>query len=396
MTKIHPAYHCFFTGFYAAIGNNESIGILKKMIHANELFTRVSAIISAAQFGRDDLVKDIKAASTHLNPAEQEACCFALGALSDSSSISLLEKLSKSPEKEVSLAASFALVNLGKKENLATIIEAAKEKNLFAIAMLGHFEVSASTLYELISSKDKQIRFNAALALLQLKDKHCLGVIKELLIAKKHDTAVLPAHSTGKSMMYWKCLPSLSVLSQTEQGESLLAVSLAFRENLLAQLLDFGQEEFLAIANEIIQQQQKDLIPFLVELLCNIRSEPVIQFLKAKAEELGRPYTRNYACLALAKLHVEGGYQDRIVAWIKAQKDIEMIQFRPVTSKIKSETSFSYKLTPKENSAFLIEALLLISSLHEEKSLDLLLDMIKNGHPKNRPILAGLLIKTLE
>lgn len=396
MAKIHPAYHCFFSGMYAAIGNSEAIGVLKKMIHSHELFTRVSAIIAAAQFGRDDLVKEIQAASTHLNPAEQEACCFALGALRDSSSINLLEKLSKSPEKEVSLAACFALVTFGKKEYLETLIQATKEKNLFAAGLLGHYHGGEAALYELLDSKDKQTKFNAALALLQLKDQRCLPIIKEMLLSSRHDLAFVPAHSTGKSMMYWKCIPSLSVIGQSEQGESLIAVTLAFRENLLAQLLDFGHDEFLKIAEELVRCQQKDLIPFLVELLCNIRSDQVIAFLKAKAEELGRPFTRNYAALALAKLKVEGGYQERIFSWIQAQKDVEIIQFRPVTSKVKTETSFSFKLTPKENSAFLIEALTLISSLHEEKSLDLLLEMIKNGHPKNRPILAGLLIKTLE
>lgn len=396
MAKIHPAYHCFFSGMYAAIGNSEAIFVLKKMIHSNELYTRVSAIISAAQFGRDDLIKDIKAASTHLNPAEQEACCFALGALRDTSSISLLEKLAKSSEKEVSLAASFALVTFGKKDHLETILQAAGEKNLFAINMLGRFQGGEKVLYDLLDSKDKQTKFNAALALLQLKDKRCLSVVQEMLLSSKHDLAFLPAHSTGKSMMYWKCIPSLSVIGQTEQGESLFAVSLALRENLLAQLLDFGHDDFLKVADELTKNQQKDLIPFLVELLCNIQSDQVVSFLKAKAEELGKPFTRNYAALALAKLKVEGGYQERIASWIQSQKDVEIIQFRPVTSKVKTETSFSFKLTPKENSAFLIECLSLIASLHEEKSLDLLLDMIKNGHPKNRPILAGLLIKTLE
>lgn len=396
MSKIHPAYHFFFSGMFAAIGNNDAVLILKRMIHSNELFTRISAILAAAQFGRDDLLKDIKAASTHLNPAEQEACCFALGALQDTSSTPLLEKLAKSPEKEVSLAASLALAILGKKDYIQTIHSAAKDKNLFAITLLGHFQDSPPVLHELLESKDKQIKFNAALALLKQKDKKCLPAIRDLLLAKSHDLAFIPAQSTGKSMMYWKCLPSLSVLSQSEQGESLAAISLGLREQTLAQVLDLGSEEFLKVADELIRFQQKDLIPLLMELLCNIHNDQVVAFLKTKAEELGKPFTRNYAALALAKLKIEGGYKERIEAWIRAQKDIEIVQFRPVTSKVKAETSFSYKLTPKENSAFLIESLSLITSFHEEKSLDLLLDMIKNGHPKNRPILAGLLIKTLE
>jgi hypothetical protein len=73
-----------------------------------------------------------------------------------------------------------------------------------------------------------------------------------------------------------------------------------------------------------------------------------------------------------------------------------MFQFRPITTKVNTETNFSYQLTPKENSALLIQTLLLLSSSHEEKAIEIILEMIKSGHPNNRPILAGLLMKTIE
>jgi hypothetical protein len=37
-----------------------------------------------------------------------------------------------------------------------------------------------------------------------------------------------------------------------------------------------------------------------------------------------------------------------------------------------------------------------IATSHEEKGIDILLDAIRNGHPKNHPVIAGLLIKALE
>ncbi|MEI8300224.1 MAG: hypothetical protein WCG10_01245, partial [Chlamydiota bacterium] len=82
--------------------------------------------------------------------------------------------------------------------------------------------------------------------------------------------------------------------------------------------------------------------------------------------------------------------------WVASQKETEMIRFRPITTKATSETSFNYQLAPEESSALLVEALMEIANHHEEKSLDILLDIMRSGHPKNQAVLAGLLMKALE
>lgn len=396
MTKIHPVYHYFFSQMFAQIGTPEAMIILKKMIHSGELFTRIAATLAAADARRDDLLKDIRAAATHLNPAEQEACAFALGLLGDSSSCELLEKLSLSFENEVALSAARSLAILGKKEFIKNIVKKAEANDLFAISMLGSMDGMQDLLHNLCKEKDKQLRFNAFFSLLLSKDLRAIKEAPQFLISDYHDLAFIPTYSTGRTMMYWKALPSLSVLSKSEQGEGLLAISLAIREQILTHCFDLDQNEFLLLADYIIKKEQKDLIPLLMELLCNIKSEKVIDFLKNKAEELGKPFTRYYACLALAKMKVQGPYFERIKSWILDEKKRVLIEFNPVTSKTMTDTSFNYKLTPKENSSLLIESLMMLCSFQEEKSLDLLLDIIKNGNPKNHPILAGLLIKALE
>ena len=60
------------------------------------LSNRISAILAAAKFGRDDFIKDIRTIATHKNPAEQEACASALGFLGDSHSIETLNSLAES------------------------------------------------------------------------------------------------------------------------------------------------------------------------------------------------------------------------------------------------------------------------------------------------------------
>ena len=396
MNKLPPYFHYFFPRLYAQIGSNEAILLLKKMLHAPELPTRLAAILATAQHGRDDLLKEIRSTATHLNPAEQEACAFTLGTLSDSHSQTILEDLTKSSETEVQLAAYKALYNLGKTDCLQKIKKLAQQENLYAIEALGHLMGGESLLYDLMQAKDKTLRFNAALALLKRKDPKALPTILEMLLTVHSDIGFMPHPSQGRSMIYWKIVPSISAYSSSDHGKEMLAISLALREQILLECLELEEVHFLKITKELLQQKQKDLIPLLMHLLCNSHSPVTVDLLKAKAEELGAPFIRNYASLALYKLKVEGPYQNRIKQWIASQKETEMIKFRPRAHKTTSETSFDYQLTPEENSALLVEALMEIASHHEEDSLDILLDVLQKGPVKNRTVLAGLLMKTLE
>ena len=81
MHKLPPFFQCFFSDMYALIGSKEAMHILKKMINDQEVYNRIAATLAVAKFGRDDLLKNIRNAATHKNPAEQEACSFALGIL---------------------------------------------------------------------------------------------------------------------------------------------------------------------------------------------------------------------------------------------------------------------------------------------------------------------------
>jgi len=397
MNKLPPFFHCFFSEMFAQIGSVDAVNVLKKMIHATELYTRIAATLAAAHHGRDDLLFDIRNAATHLNPAEQEACASALGILGDSHSIALLETMAKSTDDELKLAAHWALINLGKKEKVEEIKALAKKHHLFAIYSLAKLEEGGDDLLcDLLQHSDTNVRINAALALLEKRNPKCLPVIKQILLSKQDDLGFIPQYSPGRSRMYWKCIRSVSAYASKDKDGSLLAISLALREQVLAQCLELEPSYFFDVAHTILNTPQKDLIPLLMQLLCNLNNDAAITLLKAKAEEIGSPFIRNYASLALTKLHIDNPYRGRIEAWVRAQKDTEMIQFRPLTGKTASETSFNYQLTPQENSALLVEALMLFAHAHETASIDLLLEVLRNGHPNNQPVIAGLLMKALE
>ncbi|HAB99700.1 MAG TPA: hypothetical protein DCE71_07765, partial [Parachlamydiales bacterium] len=131
------------------------------------------------------------------NIAELEATSFAIGALKDSSSLLKLQKLSNSPSESVRIASALALLRLGDRSAVPSLLEAAQRNNLFAIASLGAVSESEDTLAELLDSEDLQIRINAAIALLQLRDPRCLPVLKEILIQDARDLAIHPYGSLG-------------------------------------------------------------------------------------------------------------------------------------------------------------------------------------------------------
>lgn len=396
MHKLPPFFKCFFSDMYALVGTKEAMHILKKMINDHEPYNRIAATLAAAKFGRDDLLKDIRMAATHKNPAEQEACSFALGILKDSHSLEQLEEIAKSTDPHTKLAAIHSLVLLGKEEKLKEIQAMAEEKDLFAINLLGYHKGSEDTLAKLVSDKDRQVRFNAAIALLKRRDPRAVGAVLEVLMSRRLDLGFAPSHSQGKSMMYWKIIPSASAHAKKSEDNGILGVSQALREQVLLDCLELEQRHFVKIAKQLFTYEQRDLIPMLIHLLCNLNTDEVTTLLKEKAEEIGSPFIRQYATLALCKLKTMGPYEERLADWIQKQKETEIFRFKPLIAKSSSETSFNFQLSPVESSALLIESLMMIVDRHDERGINLLLEVLKNTHANNRPVVAGLLMKTLE
>ena len=84
-------------------------------------------------------------------------------------------------------------------------------------------------------------------------------------------------------MMHWKVIPSASAYASKDKDNGILAVSLALREQALTQCLELKESSFFKIAKDLLECQQKDLIPLLVHLLCNVNNEAAITLLKNKA-----------------------------------------------------------------------------------------------------------------
>jgi HEAT repeat protein len=394
MHKVPPYGRFFFPQFFALIGTHDAIAILRTLLSDTHHTTRIEAILNTARFGRDDLLPALRKRATHLHVAEQEACASAFGILKDSASLPLLQKLRSSPADNVKLAALRSLYFLGNATAKQEIEEMARQRNLFAIGVLEEVPGSEETLAALLQDKDIQVRFNAMASLVKLRDARATPLLKEFLIRDARDLGFQPHFSVGNSLMGWKVIPSALQHQKEEQGD-LLALTLHVKEFLLKEALELPTGEFLSIASTLFQKKQSDHVPLLIALLVNQGTSEAIHLLELGAQTTGAPLIRMYCNLGLYHLKPQPAQEMALLHWIEAKKQTEMIRFRPVLPRSNriQEIKDTYEFTPEENSRLLIECYQAFALKHDTKGIDILLDSLRNGHPKNRPVLAGLLIQ---
>lgn len=395
MYKLPQEFWFYFPQFFALIGTNDSIDVLKKLMEDPMPMTRVEAILSAAKFGRDDLLFKIRAHATHLSHDEQEASASALGMLKDSKSIPQLRRLSQSVSIPVKLAALRSLYLLGDTQALLPIFDMAHQHNLFAIALLGELPGGEEILAPLIKHENIHVRFNAAFSLLQRRDERAVPAIEEFLLRNAKDLGFQPHMSIGHSLMSWKVVPSMQQHIKNLPFD-LAAMTLQMREQMLVACLELSEETFLKIAEKIFLNHELDLIPLVVQLLENHHTEKSIFLLKRHAEHAGAPLIRNYCNLALYRLKEKGPYEARLRHWVRRVQSEEMVKFRASLPWHLRKNTTQYELTPEESTRLLLESYQALADRHDEKGIEILLRGIKEGHPKNRYALAGLLIHTLQ
>jgi HEAT repeat protein len=394
MYRIPPQMRSFFPEFFAVIGTSEAIHILRHLMDDSFDITRIQAILSAARHGRDDLLPPIRAAVTHLNGPEQEACAAALGYLKDMKSIKKLKKLANTGSSSTKLAALFSLHLLGDERAAGKIAYEAEQKNIFAIAQLANIEGYENTLLPLLFDKDIQVRFNVALSLLRKKDARSIPILLEFLIRTTRDLGVQPQHSMGGALRAWKVVSSSTQRSE-DSFYDINALSLALKEMIITESLELPEGEFLNLADRLFMAKQHELIPKLVSLLETLKTPGAIALLKEKSMIAGAPLIRTYCNLALLRLKEPGPYKEIITEFVKESRSHELIRFRSTLPASLRLVDTVFTLTPEENSALLIRSYETLAREQPDLAINLLIDAIELGNPQNRPVLAGILLNTL-
>jgi HEAT repeat protein len=394
MFRLPPIFKPYFPSFFALHGTSEATLALRRLIEDPDIQVRIESILNVAKGGRDDFLPLLRKRLTHAQIAELEAAAYAVGALKDGASSAKLKKLALSSIDSVRLAAALALFHLGDRAHIPAILEMAEKKNLFAIAALGEIEDSEKVLSELAESADLQVRINAAAALLQRRDPRCRAALSEILIEDGRGLAFHPFSSVGRTQMAIKAIPSAELRASDPTLN--LGFSLAMREHYLREAIHLPEEHFLKLAQIIFAKQQNDLVPALIALLENLRTDGAVALLKEGAKKIASPLIRDYCHLALFRLNVEGPYEEYVSHWVMRQKHEELIRLRPLLPwKFRLEQS-DYTLSPEETSRLLIESFLSIANRRDEKSIAFLLEAIQFSPPANRYALMGLLMRATE
>lgn len=394
MFRVPGEARFFFPQFFALIGNKDAMAILRHLMEDPHSTVRVEAILSAARFGRDDLLPSIRKHVTHLDMGEQEAAAYAIGLLKDSKSIKKLKQLFTSSSPNVQITAAHALYTFGDLTTRDFLLEKARELNLFAIVSLSDIPEAKDLLASLCTHPDLTIRINAGMALLKLRDRRCLKPLMEILLRDTRDMGFQPQMSVGKTMMALK--PVFSISQQKNTFFDVKAATLAIREQFLTEAMHLSEEDFLQVAEEVINNNQSELIPAVINLLQSLQTPEAIALLKKKAHNSSIPLARAYSNLALYRLNQEGAYETYLREWIIRNKETELIQFKPLVPIDKKVNNASKDLTPEDYSRLMIEIYQALAEKQKDLSLNLLLDAIRDGNKKNRPVLAGLLLRALQ
>lgn len=394
MQRLPPYFKPYFPNFFALAGTTEAISILKQLLEDPQPVVRIGAILSAALFQRDDLLPAIRKKASYAHTAELEAIAVAIGYLKDSNSIPILRKFTQIGSDSLKIAAYKALYSLGDTTVASAAIELAKTNNVYAIEALGYMEEGRDALLKLINSSDLQIRINAAIALLKLRDSRCVPFLYEVFVKDMRDLAFQPISSMGRGATALKIIPSSELRTQDPTVD--LSYSAALKEQLLSEAAGLEISAFLTLAEMIFLSQQNALIPSVIGHLEKLQTNGAISLLKKYSQKTGMPFLRGYCNLALYRMGLEGPYEKQLIKWIEGQKHEEIIRLRPVVPNSTSLEKTTFILSPEETSRLLIDAFSAVAARQNEKSIELLLRIIQKGNPLNRYALAGLLIRATE
>lgn len=394
MAKVPEQIWPIFPQIFAAIGSPEAKKILRKMLTHKDEFIRIATILSLAEGECDDFIPHLRRMMSHHGPAQQEACATALGILKDENSALALLQLSKNPHVNVKLAALISLYRLGRHETQKDIESIAKQGDLFAIAALGNMPGSENALNKLLQHENMHVKINAAASLLNLSDARCLPLIAQLLLRDSRDIAIGKISSQGMSLSALKAIPCAQ--QNFDEDSIAIEVSLHMREELLIKAVELPEKVFLALADSILNTQQTDLIPLLAEVLENHPTQSVINLLKKHQQKVGAPLVRNYCNLALYRMKQTGPYAQNLLEWVSQQRNIDMIQFRPIVPLDQRGMDVSFELTPQETSRLLVEAFESFAASQDDKGIDALITIIQTGNPKNKYALIGLLMRAIQ
>lgn len=390
LCKVTNELTILFPELFFLLDDPRATRTIKRLFGNPKKEVRIATIQSAIRHEREDFVPIFRSLITQHEKSVQEAAIVALGFFKDYESRSQLKKLSLSTDGDLSLAATYALHQLGDDKATLKILECAASENIKALSLLENFENCDDLLIRLLYSNNMLVRVNASLILLKRNNPACLKVLPEIILRDGRDYAMARAYSPGHSFSYIKLIPNSEILA--EETPLIKEQSLRIKEEILSEALMLPEKDFLAFSEMVLRAQQNDLVPHVTKLLEKLKTDEAKHLLKTYSQFVGAPLVRNYCNLALFRMGNEGQYKELLKEWLLEQNGIEMIRLRPFLPDEKKLTRF--QLTAEETSRLALEALESFVQGSDEENITFILEIMNRLSPANRYVLSGLLIRS--
>lgn len=390
--QVPDAAHVLFPQIFTQFHNKDATKYLRKLLNHPLEEVRVEAILNVVKGNHEELLGQIRMLASHPQINQLETSAYALGEFRDEKSISRLTAISQMRHATTALAGLIALYEIGVKDSYKQVAQMANEGNLFAIYALGVMPESKQQLIALLQHPSPDVRLNACISLLEMRDPSGIPLLSGLLLRDTRDLGIDEIASPGRSLHCLKIIPSVSA---QPDAALLHEISLRFKEQLLAQTLDLPEEHFLSIAEKIVESEENELVPAMIDMIVNHQSTKGLEFLKKYREKAGAPLIRTYCNLALYKLQEEGPYRDQLFTWIRQHfnDSIDFRMLQPLDGVPQfDDLPSKYKITPTESSRLFIEILEAFNQYKDPEGIDLLVELIQQSPPKKRYPLAGILL----
>ena len=381
MIQLPAMLHPLFAPIFARLDTPASSKILRDMINSANPQTRLATILSIAQNKKGEFLDDIKKRLKYGNTAEIEASIFALESLKSSVCLKELKELCSHHIEFIKLSSLRALKRLGDDSVSDSIADIAKNGNIFAIYMLGELGIKKDILVDLTKSKDLIIKINALYALFLQKDPKYIDQLCNMLFESKRLKKV---KSLGRS------LSAINYVVDADEFEYL-----SFKIDLLNKISKISDDAFINAATKVFDKHEKELIPTVIQTLERINTKKSRNLLKKGSNKLGHPLIRNYCNLSLYRLKEKGPYKKEFLHWLTHRNKTSPTPLKPSEYRIYKSRS-PHIMTKDQAISLIIDGISTLAEQQDASSIYDILDLLLKGHPSNRYIIAGILMRCTE
>lgn len=378
-----------YPSILAKVGTKPAIMKLRRFLTDPSLELRVAALLHMHSLAREDLLPYIRSKLLSASLPEQEAAAFLVGSLGDNHLLAPLQTLASSKDLFVRLSAADALLHLGEEKAFRIIQREVEKKNCYAISLLGKWQDPLSHLPTLLQDQQAHVRINALLAALHMGVSLPIPLCKEVLLQDPKQTLMTSQHSPGTCLVSLASTPTYTIPSSLLPAA--LESDLAIKEKILTHLHRQDPPAFFSLADAVVKARREELLPTLMALLQEDGSPDAVEWLTRYTDTLGAPFIRNTCLLTLYRIQKKKEWGVMLREWAKEKNQTFFLQLEQ-----KGSHKDRYLLSPEQTSGLLIQIFETFAAERDPEGIQMLLEGIALGHPKNRYVLAGLLLRATE